>query len=84
MRILKPGGEAVLTFPNWDNYPPLKNITHIDKFQYKTTAHDMFWFYYDELVLEKDIFNFVSESCCEHKDLLPGFRDLVIYFKKNL
>ena len=72
LRILKPGGEAVLMFPNWDNHSMLKDIT--DRENFKENITGLGWFYIDYKNILKNI---------NYKDLYPEFRDALIYIKKD-
>lgn len=82
LRILKPGGNAVIMFADWI---ASKKTTEEEKDNYKDFKENVMypgtiqWFYMDKDLI-KDIM--INNNIKEYKDLLPDFRDRIIHFKK--
>jgi SAM-dependent methyltransferase len=78
LRVLKPGGEAVLMFANWDKHPGFVNVP--DKDNYRESPHPNGWYYFDFLTINTIL---GTNGIDEYTDLMPTLRDTVIHFKKN-
>lgn len=84
LRVLKEGGNAVIMFGDWDtHFKDMEKIpeafNNIDKENYKENVHCGGWFYMNKEII-KEIMNI--NNILEYTDLMPGFRDRVIHFKK--
>ena len=75
-RVLKPGGNAVLMFADWDTHPPLNEIE--DRLEYKEKPHGFGWFYMDKNIID----GIMKKYDIEYEDMLPDFRDRIIHFTK--
>lgn len=74
MRVLKPAGQAVISFPNWLTHPSLQYFG--DPEQYRESPHDNDgWFYMDRQLVD-DMLGGINAT-----QLVPGFRDLILHLR---
>lgn len=76
-RVLKRGGAAVASFPNWPTNPSLQFFGSAE--QYKETPLDSSgWFYMDRQIVDEMIGPEIEAT-----QLVPEFRDLMFHLRKD-
>lgn len=75
MRVLKSGGQAVISFPNWPTHPALQWCGDVEQYKENPFDHNG-WFYMDRQVVD------AMMEGIESTQLVPEFRDLILHLRK--